>query len=56
MVSGIILGSILGVIVSLLLKKMFNDEILVINATFISGYLVNLIYINIRVILLLKYF
>jgi len=38
-VGGVVLGLIIGFISSLALKKVFNDEILVINITFVSGFL-----------------
>jgi NhaP-type Na+/H+ or K+/H+ antiporter len=35
---GILLGSLIGAIVAIVMKNLFNDSILQINASFISGF------------------
>lgn len=38
-VGGVILGVTVGFLASSLIKKLFNDEILVVNTTFICGFI-----------------
>jgi NhaP-type Na+/H+ or K+/H+ antiporter len=38
-VGGVIVGLVLGVIVALITKKVYNDTILCINATVVTGFL-----------------
>lgn len=41
-VGGIVLGLIFGILSTIWIKKIFNDEVLVVNITFLTCYLVNL--------------
>ena len=36
---GVILGILIGILATFFIKKMFNDELLVINITFICGFI-----------------
>jgi NhaP-type Na+/H+ or K+/H+ antiporter len=38
-VGGLLLGLVVGIVVALFTKKVFNDPMLCINATFVSGFI-----------------
>lgn len=40
-IGGMVLGLIFGAVSTLWIKKIFNDEILVVNITFLTCYIVN---------------